>query len=293
MKVEKKGFMEESLNYALQLTTTSLSLMLDGDVRFEPVVVQDVRDLPLMDYQSKDYVWGHKLDRIKDVNMIVSKQDGLVILSSLLASSSDKIEMDEFSLSALAEVLCKVEEGVYKGLSTYLGKSLTSYKLRAQLGYDGDVRHLMDAMVASRLLMKINEQVVELIMFMKEEVFEAAQPEAIKNAQVNEEVGIKDVELPKFNTNAISGNESGHNMDLIMNVPLNVSIEIGTATKKIKDIMDFSNGTVIELDKQTGAPVDIVVNGQLIARGDVVVIDENFAIRVTEIVNKNGLNLVE
>ena len=59
--------------------------------------------------------------------------------------------------------------------------------------------------------------------------------------------------------------------------------------KKIKDIMDFSQGTVIELEKQAGAPVDIIVNGQLIARGDVVVIDDNFAVRVTSIVNKEEL----
>ena len=74
-----------------------------------------------------------------------------------------------------------------------------------------------------------------------------------------------------------------------MNVPLNVAIEVGKTRKKIKDIMDFSQGTVIELEKQAGAPVDIIVNGQLIARGDVVVIDDNFAVRVTSIVNKEEL----
>ncbi len=80
-----------------------------------------------------------------------------------------------------------------------------------------------------------------------------------------------------------------NNLDLIMNVPLNVAIEVGKTKKKIKDIMDFSQGTVLELEKQAGAPVDIIVNGQLIARGDVVVIDDNFAVRVTGIVNKEEL----
>lgn len=74
-----------------------------------------------------------------------------------------------------------------------------------------------------------------------------------------------------------------------MNVPLNVSVEIGSTKRKIKDIMEFGQGTVIELDKQAGAPVDIVVNGQLIARGDVVVIDDNFAVRVTEILGTKEL----
>lgn len=79
------------------------------------------------------------------------------------------------------------------------------------------------------------------------------------------------------------------NMELIMNVPLNVSVEIGKTKRKIRDIMDFTQGTVIELEKQAGAPVDIVVNGQLIARGDVVVIDDNFGVRVTEILGTKDL----
>lgn len=77
------------------------------------------------------------------------------------------------------------------------------------------------------------------------------------------------------------------NIDLLMDVPLNVTIEIGKTRKKMRDIMEFAQGTVIDLEKQAGAPVDIVVNGQLIARGDVVVIDDNFGVRITEIIGNN------
>ena len=74
-----------------------------------------------------------------------------------------------------------------------------------------------------------------------------------------------------------------------MDVPLNVTVEIGKTKKKMREIMDFSQGTVIDLEKQAGAPVDIVVNGQLVARGDVVVIDDNFGVRITEIVGSKDL----
>ena len=74
------------------------------------------------------------------------------------------------------------------------------------------------------------------------------------------------------------------NLKLLMNVPLEVSVEIGSAKRKVKDILEFTQGTIIELERQAGAPVDVVVNGNLIARGDVVVIDDNFAVRITEIV---------
>ena len=75
-----------------------------------------------------------------------------------------------------------------------------------------------------------------------------------------------------------------------MNVPLDVTIEIGQAKRRIKEIMGFAQGTVIELEKQAGAPVDIIVNGNLIAKGDVVVIDDNFAVRITEIIKSKFLD---
>ena len=74
-----------------------------------------------------------------------------------------------------------------------------------------------------------------------------------------------------------------------MGVSLDVTVEIGSAKRKIKEVIEFGQGTVIELDKQAGAPVDIVVNGKLLARGDVVVIDDNFGVRITEILGTREL----
>lgn len=80
------------------------------------------------------------------------------------------------------------------------------------------------------------------------------------------------------------------NLKLLMGVPLEISVEIGTARRKVKDILEFTQGTIIELERQAGAPVDVVVNGNLIARGDVVVIDDNFAVRITEIVKSKFMD---
>lgn len=80
------------------------------------------------------------------------------------------------------------------------------------------------------------------------------------------------------------------NLKLLMGVPLEISVEIGTAKRKVKDILEFQQGTIIELERQAGAPVDVVVNGNLIARGDVVVIDDNFAVRITEIVKSKFMD---
>ncbi len=78
------------------------------------------------------------------------------------------------------------------------------------------------------------------------------------------------------------------NLGLVMGVDLNVTVEIGRTRKQVKEILALRQGSIVELDKQAGAPVDIMVNGKLIARGDVVVIDDNFGVRVTEIVSNTA-----
>ena len=75
------------------------------------------------------------------------------------------------------------------------------------------------------------------------------------------------------------------NIGLILDVPLQVTVELGRTHKSIKEILDLSNGSIVELDKLAGEPVDILVNGKLLAKGEVVVIDENFGVRITDIVD--------
>ena len=104
-------------------------------------------------------------------------------------------------------------------------------------------------------------------------------------------------EIRTVNSTAVDGGRTvfqasppiNGNLGLIMDVPLNVSVEIGKTRRRLKDVLNFNNGTVVELDKQADAPVDIIVNGQLIARGEVVVIDDNFGVRISEIVNTRSI----
>ena len=77
----------------------------------------------------------------------------------------------------------------------------------------------------------------------------------------------------------------GQSIDLILDVPLRITVELGRATMSIKDILALGPGSVIELDKLAGEAVDILANERLIAHGEVVVVDENFGVRVTDIVN--------
>ncbi len=84
----------------------------------------------------------------------------------------------------------------------------------------------------------------------------------------------------------LSNVQGGENIGLIMDVPLEVTVELGRTVKSISDILNFAPGTIIELDRIAGEPIDVLVNGKFVAKGEVVVIEENFGIRVTEIIKQ-------
>ncbi|MBO6231364.1 MAG: flagellar motor switch phosphatase FliY [Ruminiclostridium sp.] len=108
------------------------------------------------------------------------------------------------------------------------------------------------------------------------------QPMNVQNAQLNA-FDAQNVQLT---------GEQKTNLQLLMGVPLEISVEIGTARRKVKEILEFTQGTIIELERQAGAPVDIIVNGNLIAKGDIVVIDDNFAVRITEIIKSKLMDSI-
>ena len=110
--------------------------------------------------------------------------------------------------------------------------------------------------------------------------------------EVREEINIKRDEKPIEVHKASFGElkqgnvgESHRNLDLILDVPLNISVVLGRTKKSIKEILDLSTGSLIELDKLAEEPVEILVNGKKIAFGEVVVVDENFGVRITSIVS--------
>ena len=98
-----------------------------------------------------------------------------------------------------------------------------------------------------------------------------------------QEVNVQTAQFQAFSPDLVAANQK-ENINLIMDVPLEVTVELGRTTKSIQDILEFAPGTIIELDKIAGEPIDVLVNGKYVARGEVVVIEENFGVRVTEII---------
>ena len=75
------------------------------------------------------------------------------------------------------------------------------------------------------------------------------------------------------------------NIEILKEVPLEITAELGRTTKTIKEILEYAPGKVIDLDRMAGEPIDVLVNGRYVAKGEVVVVGENFAIRITDIIS--------
>lgn len=116
-----------------------------------------------------------------------------------------------------------------------------------------------------------------------------AQPQMVQQqaAYATQPVNVQPAQFQSFSAGNL-GNYSPENIGLIMDVPLQVTVELGRTTKSISDILDFSPGKIIELDKLAGEPIDILVNGKNVAKGEVVVIEESFGVRITEIISNHG-----
>ncbi|MFD1928693.1 flagellar motor switch phosphatase FliY [Sporosarcina siberiensis] len=99
------------------------------------------------------------------------------------------------------------------------------------------------------------------------------------------QVQVQQAQFASFDAPSLTQGES-QNLDLLLDIPLQVTVELGRTKRSVKEILEISGGSIIELDKLAGEPVDILVNSRLIAKGEVVVIDENFGVRITDILSQ-------
>lgn len=109
------------------------------------------------------------------------------------------------------------------------------------------------------------------------------QPMAAAQPVMSQPVNVQPAQFQAFSPGMSPALQS-ENIDLIMDVPLDVTVELGRTSKSIQEILDFVPGTIIELNKIAGEPIDVLVNGKYVAKGEVVVIEENFGVRITEII---------
>ncbi|MDN5330936.1 MAG: flagellar motor switch protein FliN [Tepidanaerobacteraceae bacterium] len=240
--------------------------------------------------------------------------------------SNTDVELDELRLSAIGEAMNQMMGSSATSLSTLLKKNIniSPPKLQRISFSDESLQNYFkkeEKIVKVSFKMEVGELIESQIMLlmsvpfakkMVRELYEVSSKESAaeeaENVEVKmteekhlseenrekerqftknekDKVEVRPIELEDFDDRATSGKKSS--LDLIMDVPLEISVELGRTVKKIKEILEIGPGSIIELEKMAGEPVDILVNGKRIAKGEVVVIDENFGVRITEIINYN------
>ncbi|MBQ9647600.1 MAG: flagellar motor switch protein FliN, partial [Oscillospiraceae bacterium] len=131
------------------------------------------------------------------------------------------------------------------------------------------------------------QQMQQQMAAMQQQALQAQQAAAKPDPKV---IATKAPTMPTLADGTALTTEETQNLDLIMGVSLEIAVEIGRTRKKVQDILALSKGSLVVLDKLAGDQVDVFVNGKCIAHGDVVVIDDNFGIRISEIVQKPSLD---
>jgi len=111
------------------------------------------------------------------------------------------------------------------------------------------------------------------------------QPMYAQPQYQQQQMNVQQAQFAEFTQPSLKQTEA-RNLNMLMDIPLQVTVELGRTKRSVKDILELVSGSIIELDKLAGEPVDILVNSRLIAKGEVVVIDENFGVRITDILSK-------
>ncbi len=143
------------------------------------------------------------------------------------------------------------------------------------------VQQMMDQIQTQQQMMSQMQQMISQLQSEQQNMRKTGSPEP-------KTINVKPIPQNSLKDGDIRFEEQEENRELIMGVPLEVSVEIGRTRKLVKEILEFTKGSLVILDKLAGEQVDLYVNGRCIAKGDVVVVDDNFGIRITEITKKNG-----
>lgn len=240
--------------------------------------------------------------------------------------SNVKDELSELELSAVAEAMNQMIGSASTSMATMIGKGvdiqppdvnlwdkddnidykkLTTEKNICKIAFNLTVEDLIDSEIMQLYTAETVKDIVKVMMgdmesngqepdnisLPKEEEMIQEEPQINRHEKDEseslreEKVMVKKPAFPPLSNKQESHREP-RNLDLIMDVPLEFSVVLGKTKKSIKEVLSFSNGSVVELNKLADEPLEIFVNGKLIAQGEVVVINENFGIRITNIMSK-------
>jgi len=235
--------------------------------------------------------------------LLVAENQAAIMADLMIGQdgTNPPVTLEDLHMSAVAELTNQVIDSVVSNISTQVVRSMMTTPMEISMSVlkPGAIRSVNGNAIAAEADLKIGDFESGKIAF----IFSGEIADLLKTgpkAPASAEGFVSDItaggesketspataqkiqaaELQEERTTPIMD----HNLQLILDVPLQVTVELGRTEKLVRDVLDLSPGSVIELDKLAGEPVDILVNQKYIAKGEVVVIDENFGIRITDII---------
>ncbi len=243
-------------------------------------------------------------DGMGNVALIVSEEQAAIMADLMIGQdgSNPPAALEDLHLSAVTELANQVNDAIISSVASQIGQGLMSNPSEVSVidlgsgsipGIDGEVL-VVDADLnigefnPGKLALIFSGEVASAIKSGK-------KAEASTEGFVGDITGgggkkmqkaatAQNISTSELQPERAVGSVYDRSLDIVMDVPLQVTVELGRTEKLVRDVLELSPGSVIELDKLAGEPVDILVNQKYIAKGEVVVIDENFGIRITDIV---------
>lgn len=299
--------MSSIINHKVLITTPRVSC-----VPFRQIIEECSIPKVVAGIQFKQGLMGNNL-------LMMDVPDASIIADLMMGGdgSSKSDVLTELEMSAVAEAMNQMIGSASTAMATMLGRPIDIFppdvslwdksenikydnidpdKHICRIAFDLDVEGLIQSEIMqifdidtvdeiAKIMMSVGSQSVDEVVEPQSQIVEEPKHVAPKIEPQQEKVI---VQKPVFDTLTPNREDkkSPRNLDLILDVPLEFSVVLGKTKKTIKDILSLGNGSVVELDKLADEPLEIYVNGKLIAQGEVVVINENFGIRITNILSK-------
>ena len=308
-------------NISMSQAATTLSSILNHRVSITTPRVTKIRFASLMEgiktpkvattVEYKEGVIGTNL-------MLLQVRDASIIADLMMGgpgNAKEDAEFGDLELSAVAEAMNQMIGSASTSMATMINRKVDILPPMVKLwgepdniSYDGinpdsivyrisfnlDVEGLIESEIMQIFTKEMVNDIAAAMMADKATVVNDREvPAEEQPAQVAPQPAPQpkqppvEVSQPSFQTLDGHAQVEGDNLDLLMDIPLNLSVVLGTSKKSVREILSFNTGSVIELEKLTDEPLDILLNGKLIAQGEVVVINDNFGVRITNILSQS------
>jgi flagellar motor switch protein FliN len=225
-----------------------------------------------------------------DNQVILIKTETLLEIARVTTGMSWE-DIDDNALAELRPFAESIVQGICLGLGNVMLETVvaTGMSIRYQQLSLPENINASSSIVRTQVAFNLGETSGVVLWLMDDETASIISGLDKEEDNVQSNNGIQDMGMFPNAAPGVPGVKGGREMDpsmeVLMDVPLEISVELGRVKMIVREVLDLGTGSIVEVDKAAGEPVDVMVNGRLIAKGEVVVIEDNFGVRITEILN--------